>query len=276
MAAALSSKLLQANPNLAQINLIVYNQLLPYKDVFILRSFKMNLFFFLLAALILFIPVTASAAAATIQLTGEIVYVPTGEGFYGIIGDDGQKYQPTNLPRELRKRGLPVKFSAISRKDSFTSIMWGNIIEIKDITKISPDITGTERAAIRLLLQRMDAFNTKDLSKLQQIDTVAGDLSQQQFLDWIGNFHSFTLRYVEITQQDSTSITGACIYTRESKAPELADSPAMAYLQFTLDRTKTGWKLTKSISDSVPYSLEVIKKKALEKYKTDDLSTLWL
>lgn len=239
-----------------------------------MRPLKINLFF-LLAALILFIPVTASAAASTIQLTGEIAYIPTGEGFYGIIGDDGQKYQPTNLPRELRKAGLPVKFSAISRKDSFTSIMWGNIIEIKAISRISTDISSTERAAIRLLLQRMDAFNTKDLSKLQQIDTVAGDLSQQQFLDWIGKFHSFTLRYVEITHQDSSSITGACIYTRKSEAPELADSPAMAYLQFTLDRTKTGWKLTKSLSDSVPYPLEVIKKKAFEKYKTDDLSTLW-
>ncbi|HAK73560.1 MAG TPA: hypothetical protein DCP36_08100 [Sporomusaceae bacterium] len=240
-----------------------------------MRLLKMNLLF-LLAVLIVFIPVTASAAAATIQLTGEIAYVPIGEGFYGIIGDDGQKYQPTNLPRELRKAGLPVKFSAISRKDSFTSIMWGNIIEIQTITRISPAISSTERAAIRLLLQRIDAFNTKDLHKLRQIDTVAGDLSEQQFLEWIGNFHSFTLRYVEITHQDSSSITGACIYTRESEAPELADSPTMAYLQFTLDRSKTGWKLTKSLSDSVPYSLEVIKKKALEKYKTDDLSTLWL
>lgn len=228
-----------------------------------------------LTTLILFIQLPTFAASPQIQLTGEVVYVPTGEGFYGIIGDDGLKYQPTNLPRELRKPGLPVKFSAISRKDSFTTIMWGNIIEIKTIAKIPAAISGPERAAIRLLLQRMDAFNHKDLHKLQQIDTVAEGLTAQQFADWVSSFHSFTLRYVEIAQQDASSISGTCIYTRQTDDPALAASPTIAYLNFTLDRTKTGWKLTKSASANAPYTFDRIQKQALEKYQTDDLSTLW-
>lgn len=229
----------------------------------------------MLTTLILFIQLPTFAASPQTQLTGEIVYVSTGEGFYGIIGDDGLKYQPTNLPRELRKPGLPVKFTAISRKDSFTTIMWGNIIEIKTIAKIPAAISGPERAAIRVLLQRMDAFNTKDIHKLQQIDTVAEGLTPQQFADWIGSFHSFTLRYVEIARQDASSISGTCIYTRQTDDPALAASPSLAYLDFTLDRTKAGWKLTKSSSANAPYTFDLIHKQALEKYQTDDLSTLW-
>lgn len=239
-----------------------------------MKSQKIYLCLFF-AAIVMLIQSPVYAADTTVELTGEIAYIPIAGGLYGIIGDDGQKYQPTNLPRELRKDGLPVKFNAITRKDSFTTVMWGTVIEIKTIKKISPAISSAERSAIRVLLQRLEAFNTKDIKKLQQIDTVSQSLSPEQFYDWIGKFHTFTLRYVEITRQDASSISGVCIYTRQTNDPAMAAGPNMAYLNFTLDRTKDGWKLTKSSSDSVPYTLPAIKAKALEKYKTDDLSTLW-
>jgi hypothetical protein len=51
------------------------------------------------------------------HLTGQDTLLHGLEGgFYGIIGDDGKKYQPTNLPRKLKKDGLAIKFDA-KRKD---------------------------------------------------------------------------------------------------------------------------------------------------------------
>ena len=79
---------------------------------------------FLLAAVMLLTIPQAAAAAEPLILTGEVAYINLEGGFYGIIGDDGQKYQPTNLSKQLRKPGLPIKFTAASTPNSFSSFMW--------------------------------------------------------------------------------------------------------------------------------------------------------
>lgn len=218
------------------------------------------------------------AAGSTLQLTGEICYVPTEDGLYGIAGDNGVKYQPLNLPRELRKDGLPVKFSAEIRDDIFSPITWGTTIKIKSIAKIDPSLSRNERTAIYILLKRMTAFNTKDLATLQAIDTESKRLSPEQFEDWIGNFSNFTLRYIEISSSDSMTITGSCVYTRELANMMTLndnDSDNITQLLFTLNLTKDGWKLVQSSSAKPVYSLATIKDQAKLKYGTDDLATIW-
>jgi len=70
------------------------------------------------------------------DVTGTIRYLDLEGGFYGIISDDGDKYDPINLMDELEIDGLKVKFSAKILKDQASTHMWGTMIEITEIEKM--------------------------------------------------------------------------------------------------------------------------------------------
>jgi len=53
-------------------------------------------------------------------------------GFYGLVTDDGTKYDPGTLPEAFRKEGLRVKFTA-RRTNALTTRMWGTTVEIDHI-----------------------------------------------------------------------------------------------------------------------------------------------
>jgi inhibitor of cysteine peptidase len=71
-----------------------------------------------------------------ITLTGTIVFKDIEGGFYGIIGDDGKNYEPSNLSDEFKKDGLKVKFTARLHTDWASISMFGTIIELLDIESI--------------------------------------------------------------------------------------------------------------------------------------------
>jgi hypothetical protein len=68
--------------------------------------------------------------------TGTVKYVNLEGGFYGIVGDDGQQYDPMNLDQTYQKDGLRVHFQAKIRQDIASIHMWGKIIEITKIEKL--------------------------------------------------------------------------------------------------------------------------------------------
>jgi L-ascorbate metabolism protein UlaG (beta-lactamase superfamily) len=73
------------------------------------------------------------------MLTGQIKHITIEGGFYGIIGDDGQKYDPVNLANEFKKDGLRVRF-AVKEKEGVAGFhMWGKIVEI-----VSIEVAGKE------------------------------------------------------------------------------------------------------------------------------------
>jgi hypothetical protein len=72
----------------------------------------------------------------TFVSTGTVVYLSFEGGFYGIKGDDGRNYDPLNLPVELRKDGLRIRFEARELPDRGSFHMWGRIIEIKHVEKL--------------------------------------------------------------------------------------------------------------------------------------------
>lgn len=73
------------------------------------------------------------------QITGTIKHVDLSGGFYGIIGDDGQKYQPEKpLPQRFSKNGLRVK-ATVKPSFGFSIFMWGKTVKVSDIKKISSD-----------------------------------------------------------------------------------------------------------------------------------------
>jgi inhibitor of cysteine peptidase len=65
--------------------------------------------------------------------TGTVKFVDLEGGFYGIVGDDGQKYDPMNLDQTYQEDGLRVRFQAKIRQDMVSIYMWGTIIELTKI-----------------------------------------------------------------------------------------------------------------------------------------------
>jgi hypothetical protein len=68
--------------------------------------------------------------------TGTVIFLSFEGGFYGIKADDGRSYDPTNLPEDLRKDGLRVRFEAKELKDRASFHMWGTIVELVHIQKL--------------------------------------------------------------------------------------------------------------------------------------------
>jgi inhibitor of cysteine peptidase len=72
----------------------------------------------------------------TVSETGIVKYIDLEGGFYGIVGDDDQQYEPMNLDQTYQQDGLHVSFQARIREDIASIHMWGKIIEITKIEKL--------------------------------------------------------------------------------------------------------------------------------------------
>jgi inhibitor of cysteine peptidase len=68
--------------------------------------------------------------------TGTIVWLDLEGGFWGIIGDDGEHYDPINLDSDFQDEDLRVYFEAKIRTDLGSFHMWGKIVEILKIQKL--------------------------------------------------------------------------------------------------------------------------------------------
>ncbi|MFO7447282.1 MAG: hypothetical protein R6W90_13010 [Ignavibacteriaceae bacterium] len=68
--------------------------------------------------------------------TGTVVYMDLEGGFYGIVDDEGNKYNPTNLTEEFREDSLRVKFTFRRTKQQMSIQMWGTMVEITAMKKL--------------------------------------------------------------------------------------------------------------------------------------------
>jgi hypothetical protein len=102
------------------------------------RKLKIISGLFLPAAFALFFLIFLLNGCVKVSLedTGTVKYVNLEGGFFGIIGDDGQKYEPINLKPDFRKDGQKVKFVYSFKKNLKSIHMWGKLIEIVSIRKI--------------------------------------------------------------------------------------------------------------------------------------------
>jgi len=69
--------------------------------------------------------------------TGEIKYLDFEGGFYGIVSNDGEHYNPINLPSEYNEDGLQVNFKFIVLENQINYHMWGTPIKIIEISAIT-------------------------------------------------------------------------------------------------------------------------------------------
>ena len=100
--------------------------------------------FILMAVLVLLVSCHSTASGVgerkdqvdIMSATGTVKFIDLEGGFYGIVGDDGKKYDPTNLGQQFREDGLRIRFEAKIRRDVASIHMWGMIVDITKIEKL--------------------------------------------------------------------------------------------------------------------------------------------
>lgn len=70
------------------------------------------------------------------MITGTVRYLDFEGGFYGLVADNGEKYDPVNLPKEYKQDGLRVKFQVKEKKGMVGFHMWGKIVEVVEIERL--------------------------------------------------------------------------------------------------------------------------------------------
>ncbi|MFZ5946955.1 MAG: hypothetical protein ACOYU5_03195 [Stygiobacter sp.] len=64
---------------------------------------------------------------------GKVKFISLEGGFYGIISDKNENFDPINLSKEFQKDDLKILFSYKERNDLYSFHMWGKIIELTEI-----------------------------------------------------------------------------------------------------------------------------------------------
>ncbi len=102
-------------------------------------NLKRILYIVILLLLVAIITVPAfllPPSGAKISGVGTVQLLNIEGGFYGIAGDDGLNYDPTNLKKEFQQDGLHIRFEARIRSDIVNTHQWGTIVEITRIEKL--------------------------------------------------------------------------------------------------------------------------------------------
>lgn len=81
-------------------------------------------------------PTTAAPSENQISTTGTVRFQEMEGGFWGIVADDGRKFDPMGLDAKFQKEGLRVRFKATPDPDRMSTHMWGTIVNLTHIEKI--------------------------------------------------------------------------------------------------------------------------------------------
>ncbi len=76
---------------------------------------------------------TAPASDGIIRATGIIQFQDLEGGFWGIVVDDGRKFDALNLEPSFQKEGLRVRFEAKPETEMMSTRMWGTMITLTHI-----------------------------------------------------------------------------------------------------------------------------------------------
>ena len=75
-------------------------------------------------------------AADVFMATGTVVFIDLEGGFWGIMADDGHRYDPGKLANDFRKEGLRVQMQGRVRTGAVSLRMWGQPIEVLSIKRL--------------------------------------------------------------------------------------------------------------------------------------------
>lgn len=67
---------------------------------------------------------------------GRVQYVDLEGGFYGIVTEDGTRYNPLNLEAAYQEDGITVRFRGVRQEDVVTIQMWGTPLRLMEIERV--------------------------------------------------------------------------------------------------------------------------------------------
>ena len=69
-------------------------------------------------------------------IAGTVRRVDLEGGFYGLVDEQGNRFDPVNLPQRFEKDGLRVKFRMTELRDRMSYHMWGKLVRIIEIERL--------------------------------------------------------------------------------------------------------------------------------------------
>jgi|GEM_PF-5516837 len=76
---------------------------------------------------------SAEEKVDAVPFTGRIIFNDFEGGFFGIVTDEGERFDPTNLPDQFEKKGLRVSGRLRPRPDLVGFHMWGTFADVLEI-----------------------------------------------------------------------------------------------------------------------------------------------
>jgi len=64
------------------------------------------------------------------KIKGKVVYQNLGKGFWGIEGEDNEKWRPVNMPDSLKKEGMEAELIVEESAEQVSVFMWGKAVNI--------------------------------------------------------------------------------------------------------------------------------------------------
>ncbi len=71
-----------------------------------------------------------------IRAIGTVRYQNLEGGFWGIVSDDGVRYDPMGLDAQFQQEGLRVRFEAVPETDRMSTRMWGVMVTLTAIEPV--------------------------------------------------------------------------------------------------------------------------------------------
>ncbi len=71
--------------------------------------------------------------AVSLEFTGRVTFVPLEGGFFGILADDGRRFDPVDLPPRWKRDGARVRVIALPLTGTVGFHMWGTPIQVLEI-----------------------------------------------------------------------------------------------------------------------------------------------
>ena len=81
-------------------------------------------------------PSLESADENLVSGLGTILYQDLEGGFFGLVADDGARYDLLNLDEAFKHDSLRVRFQARRRTGVMTTRMWGQPVEILEMARL--------------------------------------------------------------------------------------------------------------------------------------------
>lgn len=156
---------------------------------------------------------TPSGGAPLLHVVGRVQHNDLEGGFYLLRDDQGNRYNPLNLPDRFRLDGMPIEAEARPRNDVSSIGMVGQVVELVRIRRRDPD----ELAATNLAGTRWRLDELGGVPAIRE-PTATLEFGSEGAVSGRGTCNRFT---GQMTIEGMTIVMGPIATTRMACAPAL-------------------------------------------------------